>query len=69
MASVLQTLNIASRAAGYGIDRTPKAPVGVSVEVHLENLGGGLTKLLERKKAEAGITLDHQPNSLEKLVS
>lgn len=48
----LRVLEVASRAAGYGAK--PEAPPvsPVTVEFHLEQLGGNLTKLLQRKKDE-----------------
>lgn len=49
----LRTLELSSRALGYGArDQTPPtAPV--EMHVHLENLGQNLTQLLHRRKAEA----------------
>lgn len=51
----LRTFEIASRAAGYGAkDSAPAQPATtVEVNVHLEQLGGGLVALLQRKKREA----------------
>lgn len=52
----LRTLEISSRAAGYGVkDDSAATPGNTSVEVnvHLEQLGGGLVALLQRKKREA----------------
>jgi hypothetical protein len=49
---VLRTLEISSRALGYGA-RDPQVNVQVNVENHLENLGGRLVDLLHRKKDEA----------------
>lgn len=52
----LRTLEIASRAAGYGAkdDSDPsKGNTTVEVNLHLEQLGGGLVALLQRKKREA----------------
>ena len=50
---VLQTLGLASRAAGYGarIEAAPASPV--NVHVHLESMAENLTQLLRRKKAES----------------
>lgn len=52
----LRTFEIASRAAGYGA-KDPSAAAQpattVEVNVHLEQLGGGLVALLQRKKREA----------------
>lgn len=51
----LRTLELSSRALGYGARvETPPTQVGVSVEVHLEQMGDNLVKLLQRKKAETG---------------
>ena len=49
---VLRTLEISSRALGYGAKDT-QVNVQVNVEGHLEQLGGRLTELLNRKKAES----------------
>lgn len=48
----LRTLELSSRALGYGV-RDPVTRVEVNVEAHLEGLGEGLTKLLQRKRGEA----------------
>lgn len=58
----LRTLEIASRAAGYGVkDAVPaQAASPVEVNIHLEQLGGGLVALLQRKKLEAQ-AIDAQP--------
>lgn len=56
----LRALEIGSRAAGYGAkDPTPAAAATpAEVHIHLEQLGGGLVALLQRKKREAeAITL------------
>lgn len=56
----LRTLEIASRAAGYGAkdNNPPQVNTPVEVNIHLEQLGGGLVALLQRKKREAeAITL------------
>lgn len=52
----LRALEIGSRAAGYGAKDPTPAPAGTTAEVHihLEQLGGGLVALLQRKKLEAG---------------
>lgn len=49
----LRSLELASRAAGYGArqEATPVPPA--EIHVHLESLGGNLTSLLRRKKVEA----------------
>jgi len=47
----LRALEITSRAAGYGAKDT-KVNVDVDMNVHLEDLGGNLAKLLQRRKAE-----------------
>lgn len=51
----LRALEIGSRAAGYGAKDPGAAPAATPVEVniHLEQLGGGLVQLLQRKKREA----------------
>lgn len=51
----LRALEIGSRAAGYGAKDSGPAPAGTPAEVHihLEQLGGGLVALLQRKKREA----------------
>lgn len=51
----LRALEIGSRAAGYGVkDNSPPAPATpAEVHIHLEQLGGGLVALLQRKRAEA----------------
>lgn len=51
---VVRTLELSSRALGYGAkdpDQTPK----VHVEVHLEDLGTRLEGLLRKKRAEATV--------------
>lgn len=49
----LRTLELSSRALGYGARHDPAPPAPVNVSVHLENLGGNLVQLLRRKKLEA----------------
>jgi hypothetical protein len=54
----LRALEIGSRAAGYGAKdpgaaATPATPL--EVNIHLEQLGGGLVQLLQRKKLEAQV--------------
>lgn len=49
----LRTLEIASRAAGYGGKTESAINVKIDVNAHLEDLGGKLTGLLKRKKFEA----------------
>ena len=49
---VLRTLEISTRALGYEAKDT-SVNVQVNVEGHLEQLGGRLTDLLNRKKAES----------------
>ncbi|CAM5998770.1 unnamed protein product [Sphagnum balticum] len=48
----LRSLEVASRALGYGASQQTVA-VQVNVENHLEDLGSRLTKLLQKKKTEA----------------
>ena len=48
----LRTMELASRAAGYGARDTPASVTQVNMSVHLEQLGGNLTNLLQRKKSE-----------------
>ena len=49
---VIRSLEIGARAAGYGArDALPAGPQ-VNMHLHLEALGEGLTKLLQRKKGE-----------------
>ena len=47
----LRTLELSSRALGYGA-RVEQTNIQVNVGEHLEELGNNLTKLLHRKKAE-----------------
>lgn len=53
----LRALEIGARAAGYGAKDSGAAPAATPVEVniHLEQLGGGLVQLLQRKKREAEV--------------
>lgn len=51
---VLRTLEVASRAAGYGA-KVEVTKTEVNVDVHLEALGNNLTQLLRRRKAEAAL--------------
>lgn len=57
----LRTLEISSRAAGYG--GKPEAPpvTPVAVHLHLENMAGNLTRLLHREKSQA---LEHSVEAL-----
>lgn len=48
----IRTLELSTRALGYGA-RDQAVNVQVNVENHLEDLGGRLTTLLNRKKTEA----------------
>lgn len=60
----LRALEIGSRAAGYGAKDPNASPVGgtpAEVHIHLEQLGGGLVALLQRKKLEAGTVIDQAP--------
>ena len=47
----LRSIELSSRALGYGARDSQPAASQVSVEVHLENLGDNLTRLLQRKKS------------------
>lgn len=51
----LRALEIGSRAAGYGAKDPSQQPSSspAEVHIHLEQLGGGLVALLQRKKREA----------------
>lgn len=49
---VIRTLELSTRAMGYGARDTPPAAPAVNMHVHLETLGEGLTQLLRRKKGE-----------------
>lgn len=60
----LRALEVGSRAAGYGAksDSPPAASTPAEVHIHLEQLGGGLVALLQRKKREAeAIDVSPQP--------
>lgn len=48
----LRTMELASRAAGYGARDQAPAVTNVNMNVHLENLSSNLTNLLQRKKSE-----------------
>jgi hypothetical protein len=50
---VIQTLNVSSKAAGYGAREQPPPVQTQEVHVHLEQMGEQLTHLLRRKKREA----------------
>lgn len=49
---VVRSLELSSRAMGYGARENPPAAPAVNMHVHLESLGEGLTQLLRRKKSE-----------------
>ena len=49
---VLRTMELSSRAAGYGARDTTPAVATSEVHIHLENLGSRLEQLLARKQAE-----------------
>lgn len=51
---VLRTLEVASRAAGYGA-KVEVNKTELNVEVHLEHLGNNLTQLLRRRKNEEAL--------------
>mgnify|MGYP003429802526 CR=1 FL=1 len=48
----LRSIELSSRALGYGARDSQPAVPPVSMHIHLEDLGNNLTKLLQRKKAE-----------------
>ena len=50
---VLRSVELSSRALGYGAKMDPPAVSPVTMHVHLEQLGENLTSLLRRRKAEA----------------
>jgi hypothetical protein len=55
---VLRALELSLRALDYGRGE-PQPPVApANVQLHLESLSDNLTRLLQRKKAEAGQTID-----------
>lgn len=54
----LRTLELSSRALGYGARAETLQRTEVNVEVHLEEMGSNLVKLLQRKKAEAESPID-----------
>lgn len=60
----LRALEIGSRAAGYGAKdlNPPQQTTPAEVHIHLEQLGGGLVALLQRKKREAD-TIDVTPET------
>lgn len=49
----IRSLELGSRALGYGAKDIAPPPTQVNMHVHLENLAGGLTTLLRRKRTEA----------------
>lgn len=67
----LRALEIGARAVGYGAkDSSVASPATpVEVNIHLEQLGGGLVQLLQRKKVEAGVidvgTRDVSPSAAQ----
>lgn len=63
---VLRTLDIGGRLAGYGVKDTPPPQVNqTDIHVHLEQLGGGLVSLLQRKKIEASTPALRSADALE----
>jgi predicted transcriptional regulator len=50
---VLRSLELSSRALGYGAKKEEAPQQTVNLSVHLENLGEGLVELLKRKKTQA----------------
>lgn len=57
----IRTLELSTRALGYGARDTAQVNVQVNVEQHLESLGGRLTDLLKRKQSEAAETVVSGP--------
>lgn len=51
----LRALELSSRALGYGASHQAAVNVQINVDNHLEQLGGNLTKLLQRKKEEVAL--------------
>lgn len=49
----LRTLELSSRAAGYGARQETPPASAVNISVHLESMGENLTRLLRKKKLEA----------------
>jgi transcriptional regulator with XRE-family HTH domain len=60
----IRTLELSTRALGYGA-RESTVAVQVNVENHLEQLGGRLTTLLTRKKAEIILPIPLEPLETE----
>jgi hypothetical protein len=52
----IRALEVSSKAAGFGARQT-KVDVNLDVDVHLDTLGGRLTNLLARKRAEIPPTI------------
>ena len=49
---VLRTLEVSTKALGFGASKESVAPPPVNMHIHLEQLGNNLTDLLQRKKRE-----------------
>jgi transcriptional regulator with XRE-family HTH domain len=58
---VLRSIELSSKALGYGAKETTVVVNHNEVNNHLEVLGGRLTDLLHRKKSEPIPHLEHQP--------
>jgi transcriptional regulator with XRE-family HTH domain len=63
----IRTLELSTRALGYGA-REQTVAVQVNVENHLENLGGRLVSLLQRKKVEVETPADLICKDIEESV-
>lgn len=62
---ILRTLDIGGRLAGYGV-KDPPTPAAsqTDIHIHLEQLGGGLVSLLQRKKLEVKAINDQEDSLL-----
>lgn len=63
---ILRSLELSSRALGYGAKQEPQPQPAAEVHVHLESLSGGLVELLRRKRSSEpsileGVSSDVQP--------
>jgi len=62
----LRSMELSSRALGYGARQEPPPAAPQEIHLHLETLGGNLTNLLRRKKVEA---LEHDDAEIIPQVS